>query len=121
MKQICRYLLLSLFVLLLSGCSKDNNPVSGTSWESRNASGLWSYSHYNDGDFAEVLKFDDDQVHDIITRDGHTYYDKGWYKYRYDVTSDGREQVYISYGDDETICTIYDNTMYRNLDIFYKQ
>ena len=119
MKQICRYLLLSLFVLLLSGCSKDNNPMIGTSWESRNATGLWTLSQYYDGDFSEIMKFDESQVHDVIIRDGHTFRDKGWYDYRYE--GDDSERVVVDRGDNEAEYYIYGNTMYRASEVWYKQ
>lgn len=106
-------------ISLLYGCGK-TNPMSGTSWESRNAVGLWSYSYCNDGDFAEVLKFDDEQVHNIKTRDGHTYKDKGWYGYSYEKEQ-GTECVNI-YTSDTDVCYIYGNELRRNhVDLFYKQ
>lgn len=116
-----KFVLLAFLILAMTSCEKNTNPMSNTSWESRNATGLWSYSQYSEGDFAEILKFEEDQVHDVITRDGHTYRDKGWYKYRFEPADDGRDYIYITTNDKEVVCTVYGNTLYRSLDIFYKQ
>ena len=117
-----KYIVIVVLSLMLFGCGK-SNPMVGTTWESTNASGLWNYSHYYDGDFSRQLSFDEDMVHDIILRNGYKYHDNGWYKYTYEK-KDGTEWVYIDRGDniDQGNLAESHKVMYINIfSTYYRQ
>ena len=68
-----KLILFALTVALLSGCSKDDNPLDGTSWLSTYSSECWWENSNLDGDFSEILTFGKSEVQSKTLKNGYTY------------------------------------------------
>lgn len=83
------YILLPLSLLV--GCSKDDNPLDGTSWLSTYSSECAWENDNLDGDFSEVMTFDDKHVQSKTLKNGYVYRNNWSNEYAY---SDGLVTIY---------------------------
>lgn len=118
------YLLILMLAILTSGCGKVN-PIEGTTWESTSSHFCqWENSNLN-GDYSEVLSFQEDRVISKTLKDGHTYRNNGSFKYEYVKKDSGKDVVCIhDYYSKDTAADFYyygDRIVYGILTVFYKQ
>lgn len=105
------YIFLPLFLLV--GCSKDDNPLDGTSWLSTYSSECWWENSHLDGDFSEVLTFGKSEVQSKTLKNGYTYRNNWTRSYTVEdnaVNIEGKSTYYY-----------YGNSLTNGIYTFYKQ
>lgn len=108
-----RYIMILATIALLASCSKDDNPMAGTSWLSTHSSECWWENSHLEGDYSEVLTFSDTEVQSKTLKNGYTYKNNWTKSYTYSdnkVNLEGGKTLYVD-----------GNTLWDGGYIFYKQ
>ena len=108
-----RFVFLIFSFLAINGCTKDDNPLSGTSWLSTYSSECWWENSNLEGDFSEVLTFDKTEVQSKTLKNGYTYRNN-WTKY---YMLEGKKLVI----GENSFYSYYDNRITNGRYVFYKQ
>lgn len=100
-------------LLLLLGCSKDENHLNGTKWISTNSAECWWENHTLDGHYSERLSFSSKTMRSQTLKDGSVY--------RNNWTRDYTIEDNVITDEAGTNYYLYDDVMYQGTYVFYKE